>query len=111
MSTTKPDSQGKSSESRAITISIMGRDFRVATSSAGEKHMLESVDYLNQRMKEVRDTGKVVGNERIAIMAALSKRNPGSAQAAMCAHITSGLEAAGESPASNRALIHSTESN
>ena len=72
MSTTKPDSQGKSSESRAITISIMGRDFRVATSSAGEKHMLESVDYLNQRMKEVRDTGKVVGNERIAIMAALN---------------------------------------
>lgn len=72
MSTTKPDSQGKSSESRAITISIMGRDFRVATSSAGERHMLESVDYLNQRMKEVRDTGKVVGNERIAIMAALN---------------------------------------
>ena len=49
--------------------------------------------------------------EHVAIMAALSKRNPGSAQAAMCAHITSGLEAAGESPASNRALIHSTESN
>ncbi len=72
MSTTKPDGQSKTSESKAITISVMGRDFRVATSSAGEKHMLESVEYLNQRMKEVRDTGKVVGNERIAIMAALN---------------------------------------
>jgi cell division protein ZapA len=72
MSTTKPDIQGKASEAKAITISVMGRDFRVATSAAGEKHMLESVEYLNQRMKEVRDTGKVVGGERIAIMAALN---------------------------------------
>jgi cell division protein ZapA len=72
MSTTKPDGQSKASESKAITISVMGRDFRVATSSAGEKHMLEAVEYLNQRMKEVRDTGKVVGGERIAIMAALN---------------------------------------
>lgn len=72
MSTTKPDGQSKASESKAITISVMGRDFRVATSSAGEKHMLESVEYLNQRMKEVRDTGKVVGGERIAIMTALN---------------------------------------
>ena len=62
----------KANDSKAITISVMGRDFRVATTGAGEKHMLESVDYLNQRMKEVRDTGKVVGSERIAIMAALN---------------------------------------
>ncbi len=69
MSTIKPDGRN---ESKAITISVMGRDFRVATSATTERHMLESVEYLNQRMKEVRDTGKVVGNERIAIMAALN---------------------------------------
>ena len=68
MSTTKSEA----SASKAITISVMGRDFRVATTAAGERHMLESVEYLNQRMKEVRDTGKVVGGERIAIMAALN---------------------------------------
>lgn len=73
MSTTKSDSSvNKAADAKAITISVMGRDFRVATSAAGEKHMLESVDYLNERMKEVRDTGKVVGSERIAIMAALN---------------------------------------
>jgi cell division protein ZapA len=37
-----------------------------------ERELLASVDYLNKKMKEVRDTGKVVGNERIAIMAALN---------------------------------------
>ena len=31
-----------------------------------------AADYLNRKLKEVRDTGKVVGNERIAIMAALN---------------------------------------
>ena len=40
--------------------------------------------------------------EHSAIMSALAKRNPGSAQAAMRAHITSGLEAAGELPTTHR---------
>jgi cell division protein ZapA len=33
---------------------------------------MASFDLLNRKMKEIRDTGKVVGNERIAIMAALN---------------------------------------
>ncbi len=37
-----------------------------------EKQLQASVEYLNRRMKELRDTGKVTGNERIAIMAALN---------------------------------------
>ena len=49
-----------------------------------QKTLMASVEYLNRRMKEVRDTGKVVGNERIAIMAALNiahelVSNPGKA--------------------------------
>ena len=56
----------------ALTISLLGREFRVACPEGEEKQLLASVDYLNKKMKEVRDTGKVVGNERIAIMAALN---------------------------------------
>jgi cell division protein ZapA len=33
---------------------------------------MASVEFLNRKLKEVRDTGKVSGNERIAIMAALN---------------------------------------
>ena len=56
----------------AMTISLLGREFRVACPEGEQKQLMASVDYLNRKMKEVRDTGKVVGNERIAIMAALN---------------------------------------
>ena len=56
----------------AMTISLLGREFRVACPEGEERQLLASVDYLNRKMKEVRDVGKVVGNERIALMAALN---------------------------------------
>jgi cell division protein ZapA len=34
--------------------------------------LLKAVDFLNKRMQAVRDNGKVIGQERIAIMAALN---------------------------------------
>jgi cell division protein ZapA len=62
----------KSREKGAITVSLLGREFRVGCPDGEEKQLLASADYLNRKLKEVRDTGKVVGNERIAIMAALN---------------------------------------
>jgi cell division protein ZapA len=62
----------KSRDKGAITISLLGREFRVGCPEGEEKQLLASAEYLNRKMKEVRDTGKVVGNERIAIMAALN---------------------------------------
>ena len=59
-------------DKNAITINVLGREFRVGCPEGEQKQLLASVDYLNRKMKEVRDTGKVVGNERIAIMAALN---------------------------------------
>ena len=59
-------------DKNAVTISLLGREFRVSCPEGEQKTLMASVDYLNRRMKEVRDTGKVVGNERIAIMAALN---------------------------------------
>jgi cell division protein ZapA len=57
---------------KGVTISLLGREFRVGCPEGEEKQLQASVDYLNRKLKEVRDTGKVVGNERIAIMAALN---------------------------------------
>lgn len=56
----------------ALTISLLGREFRVACPEGEEKQLMASVDYLNRKLKEVRDTGKVSGNERIALMTALN---------------------------------------
>jgi cell division protein ZapA len=60
------------SEKGALTISLLGREFRVSCPDGEERQLLASADYLNRKLKEVRDTGKVVGNERIAIMTALN---------------------------------------
>jgi len=65
-------SEAKLREKGAVTISLLGREFRLACPEGEEKQLLASVDYLNRKLKDVRDTSKVVGNERIAIMAALN---------------------------------------
>jgi cell division protein ZapA len=61
-----------SADSKGLQISVMGREFRVACPENEQKGLLEAVDYLNKKMDEIRDNGKVVGLERIAIMAALN---------------------------------------
>jgi cell division protein ZapA len=57
---------------RGLTIQILGREFRVSCPEGEEEQLQSSVEYVNRRMKDLRDTGKVTGNERVAIMAALN---------------------------------------
>ncbi len=59
-------------ETKGLDVSIMGREFRVSCTEEEQKDLLKAVEFLNSRMKEIRDTGKVIGVERIAIMAALN---------------------------------------
>jgi cell division protein ZapA len=59
-------------EPKGLQINIMGREFRVACPEEEQKGLLEAVDYLNRKMQEIRGGGKVVGLERIAMMAALN---------------------------------------
>jgi cell division protein ZapA len=57
---------------KGLEINIMGREFRVACAEHEQKGLLEAVDYLNARMQDVKERSKVIGVERIAIMAALN---------------------------------------
>lgn len=61
-----------SADSKGLQINVMGREFRIACPENEQKGLLEAVDYLNRKMNEIRDNGKVIGLERIAIMAALN---------------------------------------
>jgi len=61
-----------SADPKALQVNVMGREFRVACPEDEQKELLEAVDYLNKKMDEIRDNGKVIGIERIAIMAALN---------------------------------------
>jgi cell division protein ZapA len=61
-----------SKEAGGLDVNIMGREFRVSCTEEERRDLLKAVDYLNAKMREIRDTGKVIGVERIAIMAALN---------------------------------------
>ena len=61
-----------SADVKGLDVTIMGREFRVACPEDEQQALLESVSYLDKKMREIRDTGKVIGVERIAIMAALN---------------------------------------
>lgn len=55
-----------------LTVKIMDREFRVNCPKSEQQHLIDSATSLDQRMREIRDTGRVIGVDRIAIMAALN---------------------------------------
>lgn len=55
-----------------LDVTILDREFRVACPEDERAELLETVAYLDRKMREVRDSGKVATLERIAIMAALN---------------------------------------
>ncbi len=58
--------------STMLDISILGREYRVACKESERDELMQAVQYLDRRMREIRDAGKIAGTERIAVMAALN---------------------------------------
>lgn len=59
-------------EQSTLTVNIMDREFRVNCPEAEQQNLIDSAATLDQRMREIRETGRVIGVDRIAIMAALN---------------------------------------
>ena len=60
------------SDTKFVDISILGREFTVSCTDEEHQGLMDAVAYLDSKMHEIRDSGKVVGVERIAIMTALN---------------------------------------
>lgn len=60
------------SDNKPVSFYILDKQYQVACREEDREALLESVHYLDTRMREIRDAGKVVGGERIAVMAALN---------------------------------------
>ncbi len=58
-----------------VTIKILEKEYQVACPAEERAALLASAELLNQKMREIRDSGKVVGLDRIAVMAALNMAN------------------------------------
>ncbi len=61
--------------SKGVNISIMGRDFSVACPPDEQEDLLSAARHLDASMKDIQKTGKIIGAERCAIMAALNITN------------------------------------
>ena len=59
-------------ESGAIKVQILDKEYLVACPEEERDALKASAKYLNDRMLEIRGSGKVVGIDRIAVMAALN---------------------------------------
>lgn len=87
-------------EQNTVSVSILERDYRVACRPGQEKNLLEAAKTLDDKMKEIKATGKVFGIERIAVMAALNvthellQKSPENAESsAVLGRINSKLDA------------------
>ncbi|MDB5756670.1 MAG: cell division protein ZapA [Massilia sp.] len=54
-----------------LDVTIMGQPYRLACKEGEQRTLREAVDFLDEKMSALRDAGKVKGNDRIAVMAAL----------------------------------------
>lgn len=55
-----------------VTVKILDKDYQVACPPEQERGLVEAARYLDKQMRGVRDSGKVIGLERIAVMVALN---------------------------------------
>ena len=55
-----------------VSVSILSKDYQVSCPPEEKQALLQSAAYLDKKMREIRDGGKVIGLERIAVMTALN---------------------------------------
>lgn len=60
------------SQANTVTVKILDKDYQVACPEEREAELVVSAKYLDKQMRSIRDSGKVIGLERIAVMAALN---------------------------------------
>jgi len=55
-----------------ITIHILDKEYMIACDEDERHDLQRSAEYLDKKMREIRDSGKIIGSDRIAVMAALN---------------------------------------
>lgn len=58
-----------------VSVRILDKEYQVACPASERTDLLDSAEILNAKMIEIRDSGRVVGLDRIAVMAALNMAN------------------------------------
>ncbi len=89
-----------------VAVKILGKDYRIACAENEQETLILSAQELDEQMKEIRDSGKVTGTDRIAVLVALNlahelnqaqtktetNSNNGNSIAIQLAHLRSKIE-------------------
>jgi cell division protein ZapA len=59
-------------EENSIEVTLLGRNYRVTCGDGEREALMQAVAYLDGKMNEIKNSSKVTGTERIAVMAALN---------------------------------------
>jgi len=60
------------STSKPVTVRILDKEYLISCDDSEREQLHTAVTFLNMKMKDVKDSGKVIGAERIAVMTALN---------------------------------------
>ncbi|MEP5765751.1 MAG: cell division protein ZapA [Halieaceae bacterium] len=60
------------SQYRTVSVNILDKEYQVSCPPEQEAELIVSASYLDKQMRSIRESGKVIGLERIAVMAALN---------------------------------------
>ncbi|WP_018233624.1 cell division protein ZapA [Thioalkalivibrio thiocyanodenitrificans] len=55
-----------------VSVQILGKEYQVACPDDERSALLASASLLDRRMQEIRDSGRIIGGDRIAVIAALN---------------------------------------
>ncbi|MBU3068437.1 cell division protein ZapA [Aestuariicella sp. G3-2] len=58
--------------SETVFVKILDKEYQVACPAGEKEALLQAAHNLDERMREIRSSGSVIGLERIAVMAALN---------------------------------------
>ncbi len=58
-----------------VIVNLLDKEYQVACPDGQEQALQNAAKYLDQQMRHIRGAGKVIGLERIAVMAALNISN------------------------------------
>ncbi len=59
-------------DSKPVSINLLDKEYLISCEENEREQLHTAVEFLNNKMQELKNSGKVIGTERIAVMTALN---------------------------------------
>ena len=60
------------SQANTVTVSLLDKEYKLSCPPGEEQSLIDAANHLDKKMREISGSGKLLGLERIAVMAALN---------------------------------------